>query len=240
MGTRTVEGIILSRKDIGEADRLLTVFTKEEGKIKVVARGSRRIKSKLSAHIEPYSNGKYFLASGKTFDILAGAECNSQIIELTKDMELYKDLSYVFEVLNLLTQEKQPLPKIYETLKILPEKLSELESKKRQILIRYFEYKILSEIGYEPDFTKCKKCSTGITEQNMYTGSFEGIYCELCNGKGVKIEKNVLKILKEFQNSDIEKIMRIKNIEKYNNSLKTVIYNYLCDILPKIPKSQNL
>ena len=68
------EAIVLRRSDFGEADRLLTVFTPERGKIKLIAKGARKPTSRKSGHVELFSYGRYLVAVGRDLDIITQAE----------------------------------------------------------------------------------------------------------------------------------------------------------------------
>lgn len=240
MTTKKIEAIILSGKSYGEADRILTAYTKTDGKIKILAKGSRKIKSKMASHIEPFSVGEYYLIQGKTFYILSGAETIENNHGLTQDIELYKDASYVCEILQLATEDNEEGKKLYETTKDVLSLLSSLEPAKRKILLRYFEYVILSENGYASDYEKCKKCGKALEKENSYAGDYEGVYCNTCKGEGNRISLETLKVLRLFSKRGIDTVMKIKNIEDLNEPLSSVITNYLYDIIPRPPRSHHL
>jgi DNA repair protein RecO (recombination protein O) len=240
MPTKSIEAIIISRKDLGEADRLITAFSRTEGKIKIAARGSRKIKSKLSAHVEPFSIGRYFLAEGKSFYILAGAEAVSQNLSVTDDIDLYKDISYLFEILNMVTVEGVPNEPIYDLTKEVLKEIYKVSPETRQIIMRYFEYKVLEHSGYLPSYNECQKCGQKLTEAKEFQGSFEGVLCENCGTGKKNIELNTLKVIRLFDRYTLAGVLKINGIEDYNSRLKEVISPKLYDILPRIPNSQKL
>ncbi len=238
MQKKSIEAIILGRKNWGEADRLVFAYTKEEGKIKFIAKGSRKIKSKMACHIEPFTIGKYNLLMGKNFPILVGAESSEQNINLTKNLATYKKAAYLIELLDISSEEGVANNNIYIYAKKILLLLNKVDECKQNILISFFEYLILESSGYKPNYACCKKCGISINECDYYFGSFEGVYCVNCNKDGVKISKNVYKILRIFESKNINKIISIKDINIYEKEISEVIYNYLYDILPKIPKSK--
>lgn len=240
MATKNVEAIVMSRRDFGEADRLLTALTRSEGKIKIVARGARKIKSKLASAIEPFSIGKYFVAEGKSFYILAGAECESQNLKISNDIELYKDVSYIFEILEMVTTEGQKDEKIFFLTKELLSSIYKESESKRQIAIRYFEYKILEYSGFKPEYAKCISCREKLQPQKFFIGNFEGVYCQKCKKSGQKISLDTIKLLRVFAEGNLLQVLSIKEIESYNEDLKKVILPQLYDILPRKPHSQLL
>jgi DNA repair protein RecO (recombination protein O) len=240
MKNKTVNAIILSRRDFGEADRLISAFSLEEGKIKIIAKGSRKIKSKMASHIEPFTIGKYQLIKGKTFYILTGAEKENTNNELSESIELYKDASYICEITDLTMHEGEAERELYGLLKEVLIKLSSINENQKQILLRYFEFRLLRALGYKPDYKKCLKCNNQIIEMDSYQGGFEGVLCCKEAGKTLKINKNTLKILRLFQDKNLEEILNINNTGTYDNDLKEVILPFFYDILPRKPKSQEL
>lgn len=240
MPTRTINAIILSRKDWGEADRLISSFSREFGKVKFVARGSRKLKSKMAGHIEPFSCGKYFLAQGKRYDVLAGAEATTPNHKLIENLALYKDASYLCELVNLSQEENHTDKELFslldECLGVLP-KFSDSE---RKIALRFFEYRLLARLGYRPDFYHCKKCRHGLTEQASYAGDFEGVLCANCARGGGNISKNTLKLLRMMEDKSLLDILKIKEVSSHSPELEKMILPFLYDILPKIPKVNSL
>jgi DNA repair protein RecO (recombination protein O) len=234
---KTITGVILSRKDIGEADRLLTVFSKNEGKIKIIARGTRRLKSKNASHIEPFTVGKYTIVPGKTFYVLTGAESVLINEGITKDLDKYKMASYASEILGIVGMENQPMIKSYTNYVDLLGGIS--KGTATGIDLRIFEYIILEELGYMGNYQTCLFCGKTLTESEDYWGNYEGVSCG-CKQSGTKINKNTLKILRMLARNDFDKIRAVKGIEDYNKQLKSIIGEYLYTILPKIPKSGDL
>ncbi len=237
MRSKNLNAIILSRKDIGEADRLISAFSLEEGKIKIIARGSRKIKSKMASHIEPFTVGKYQLIPGKSFYILTGAEKKYYNEKLSSNIDFYRDASYLCEIVELTMNEGEPERTLYELLEKMLKKITEIEPPKRELGLRLFEFKLLGRLGYDPNYSKCLRCGSDIKEKKNYLGGFEGIYCHLCTGSGKKIDKNTLKILRLFKKESLENILKIRDIEKHNRKLKEMTVPYLYDILPRPPKS---
>lgn len=240
MPTKTVEAIILSRKDFGEADRLITAFSKKEGKIKILAKGSRKLKSKMASHIEPFSVGEYFLAEGKSFYILAGAQSISQNQTNIENLELYKKASYICEILDMTIMENQGNEQLFQISKTILGELPKLTEQKAELMITFFDFAVLEANGYLPDYRTCRQCHKVLPEQTQYLGGFEGFYCNVCKGTGKKLSFNAVKILRLFATLEIDKILKVKGAEYYNEEIKEVIIPYLYDIIPRIPKSKGL
>jgi len=139
------EGVILKRRDFGEADRILTVFTLLKGKISVVAKGIRRITSRRAGNVELLNRVILYLYQGKGMPILTEAESIQTFPKLKADLTLSTVAYHIIELVDKLTAESQESRILYEH---LVQVLKRLERKPRQILIRAFEAKILANLGF--------------------------------------------------------------------------------------------
>lgn len=140
-----VEGIILKRRNLGEADRILTVFSLQRGKITVLAKGVRRITSRRAGNVEILNRVLMYLHQGKNFLILTEATSFDTYPKLKEDLTLSTYAFHLIELVDKLTAENQENRILYEHLVSCLQKLSR---KPRQILIRAFEAKILSNLGF--------------------------------------------------------------------------------------------
>lgn len=140
-----VEGIILKRRNLGEADRILTVFTHQRGKITVLAKGVRRITSRRSGNVELLNRAVMYLHSAKNFLILTEASSLDTYQKLKEDLVLSVIAFHIIELTDKLTAENQESRILYEHLVNVLQRLSR---NPRQILVRAFEAKILSNQGF--------------------------------------------------------------------------------------------
>ena len=145
MNSFKTEGIILKRRDFGEADRIVTVFSLHRGKISILAKGVRRITSRRAGNIELLNRVSMYLYQGKGMPILTEAESLDTYFKLKGDLILSTYAYHILELVDKLTAENQENRKLYTG---LVEVLKRLEKNPRQILVRAFEAKILSNLGF--------------------------------------------------------------------------------------------
>lgn len=179
-----VEGIILKRKNLGEADRILTVLTHQRGKISILAKGVRRITSRRSGNVELLNRSLMYLHQGKSFLILTEASSLDTYEKLKSDLTLSTYAFHIIELVDKFTAENQENQILYEHLVNILQRLSR---NPRQILIRAFEVKILSLMGF-------------VNFQEDLGLDLEGISSDT---------KNLLKDLEVFSWDEIEK-MRVR------------------------------
>ena len=83
------EAIVLGRMDLGEADRILTLYSRQHGKLRVIAKGARRPLSRLGPHLEYFSRSQLMLARGRELDVVTGAETQDAHLAIRGDLDLY-------------------------------------------------------------------------------------------------------------------------------------------------------
>lgn len=144
MSSIAVEGIILKRTNFGEADRMLTVLTKNLGKISVIARGVRKITSRRAGNVELLNLVKIGLFKGKGYT-LTEAQSIKTFPRIKSNLAISTAGFHILELINKFLPENDPNPAIYALVK---EILDEFENSPRQIILRAFEIKILKATGF--------------------------------------------------------------------------------------------
>jgi DNA repair protein RecO (recombination protein O) len=112
--TYSSEAIVLKNREIGEADKLVTLFTRRFGKVVALARGVRKITSRRSGSLEPATQGIFFFAHGKTWDILTQVQLINSFAAARRHLARVTQVYQLLEVVDLLTREHQPHPEIYD------------------------------------------------------------------------------------------------------------------------------
>ncbi len=142
------EGIILSRKNFGEADRLLTVFTKYHGKARLIAKGIRRTTSRKRGSLELFAYVKFFAANGKNMDVLTEVEEKNNFSLWREDLMLVATAYHLAEVVERLTPEREEHKKVFELLLDAYENLEKLDYWAIFPFVQSFKVRILEELGF--------------------------------------------------------------------------------------------
>lgn len=143
MMTKT-EAIILKSADLGETDRLLTIYSKEFGKIQVAARGIKKLESKLRYHLEPLSYSLLILVEGKKIRIVKDAVLIDQFLSMRRDLEKMKT---VYKIVNLIDELIAGEEKDNDIWNLILEALREPNPKD-------FQDNLLRLLGYDPKYVK--------------------------------------------------------------------------------------
>ena len=151
MRTYKIEGIVLRRRNLGEADRILTVLSRESGKISIKAPGVRRIPSRRSSHVELLNHSKFTLYdSSKTFmPIVTEAQTLEDFSSIKDNLHKIGYAYYICELINGLCADNQENRNVFFLLKTTL--LSLAQDNNAKLVIRYFEKELLSELGFWPE-----------------------------------------------------------------------------------------
>jgi DNA repair protein RecO (recombination protein O) len=143
------EGIVLGRRNFGEADRILSLFTKDHGRTALLAKGVRRPKSKKRGHIEVFTKVAFEAISGKGIDLMTEAEVREDFKEVRTSLRKVSLAYYFTEVIGRITHENESNSELYDFLVQTFEKLRST-NKLRELRVNFIN-KLLILMGYWPE-----------------------------------------------------------------------------------------
>lgn len=146
--TYSTEAIVLSRKNFGEADRIITIFSKNYGKLRVVAKGIRRLTSRKKGSLELFNHTKMFLVRGRGMDIITETELKNEFSNWRKDITRVGIAYHLCEVVEKLTAEGQDQEEVYRLLKLALEKLDKMKDGQLIEFVRRFKLRVLGDLGF--------------------------------------------------------------------------------------------
>ena len=173
------EAIIIKRHKFGEADRLITLFTSDFGKVRAIAKGAMRPKSKLGGNVELLSYSQLMLARGRNLDIITQAQAIDNFLPIRDSLELMSAGFYLTELVDAFTEENVEDRELFS---LFLNTLKEMAgSSDMERALRYFELRLLSHMGYRPQLQKCANCSRQLEpEANYYSPHQGGALCREC------------------------------------------------------------
>jgi len=234
-----VEGIVLHHTDWGEADRLLTIFTRELGKIKAVAKGVRKPRSRKAGHVEPFTRSSLLLARGRDLFILTQAEAIEPYSRTKDDLVLLSYASYVIELLTNFTYEEEENRGLYRLLVNTLTRLNKGDDP--NLLVHYYEVRLLDLVGYRPHLFRCAQCEAEIKAQDQFFSAMQGgVLCPRCGRQfpdARLITIDGLRYLRHFQRSSYADSMRAKITPGVHAEIDSLIHFYLTHILEKSLKT---
>lgn len=203
--TYSVEGIVIRQFPFGESDRIVIILTPTKGKIRVVGKGVRRLKSKLGGQLELLSQITLTASIGRNLDIVTEAQTINGHRVLTQDLNKLSQAIYICELLDAVTVESLEIPDIY---RLSVDVLHCLETASTPwLLVRHFEMRLLFELGFSPELNQCVDCGSILEAgDHLFNISYGGIVCPDCriNDRKAKVpvKLNGMKVLRVLQRSE--------------------------------------
>jgi DNA repair protein RecO (recombination protein O) len=205
----------LRRTDYGEADRILTLFTATQGKTRAIAKGARKTTSRLAGHLEPFTRTQMLLATGRELDIVTQAEARERFERLAGDFWSTSAAYYTAELVDRFLEDADPHPRLYllfiETLRRL-DTCAGQDSARGWLALRFFELRLLGELGYRPSLTNCVNCDKPLRPENQgYSAEKGGAVCPDCMRYGARpLTLGALKVLRLLQGTPWENLPRLR------------------------------
>ncbi|MHB8904085.1 MAG: DNA repair protein RecO, partial [Patescibacteria group bacterium] len=176
--SRNSAALILNRQNYKENDTLVTAYTKNFGKLNLVARGTKKIKSKLAAHLEPLILSDLMILKGRGRDYIGAAVLRKSYSDIRTDLNKIYYAGKALNLFNRLVKEGHPDERLFFLLTRWLDVLAEFqdidfkknkESKSKnsngdlskengELLFSFFVFKFLAELGYQPELYHCLGC----------------------------------------------------------------------------------
>lgn len=219
--------IVLKRLDLGEADRLLTLFTLEKGKIRAINRGGRKVLSKLAGHLEPFSLSHCQLEEGRQFYTITAADLQEGFPAIRRQLGRTGEAYCLLEMVDALTIDEVAQPSVYRLLAAALELLAD----GRRLLHSAFTLKLLAEVGYQPDLHQCGQCQRRLEPTGLgYSRALAGLVCEHCHdgaGDNLLVSSTAVKAMRLILEQPLDIIDRITADRSLTAELEAITGHYL-------------
>ncbi len=232
--SQRVEAVVLRHSDWGEADRLLILYTREMGKIRAIAKGIRKLRSRKAGHVEPFSRVSLQLGRGRDLWIVTQAELLESFQPIHDDLLKTAYAAYVMELLDRFSYEEGPNQVLYQLLVETLQRVSEEQD--AFIAIRYFEIHLLDILGFRPNFFQCVECGSEIEPQNQYFSAMQGgVRCPKCGpaAGGISVSVRALRYLRHYHRSSYQQAARLVPPEAVRPELESLLNHYLTYLLER-------
>ena len=152
MALYKTEGIVLRTRNLGEADRIITLYTREHGKVEGVDRGSRRVRRGLMGGTQLFTHGRYMLYSGRSLETVSQAEIKRSFVGLRDDLVKLAHASYIAELLDVSLEPGEPSEDLFV---LLQESFVAIDDGLSPALVsRWYELRLMDLLGYQPEFAR--------------------------------------------------------------------------------------
>jgi DNA repair protein RecO (recombination protein O) len=229
------EAIVLKGQKFRDSSKILTLFTKNYGKKKFIAKGARDVKSKFIGTLEPFSYVTIVFYQKETRDLQILSQCDlaEPFLKIHNNIEKTYIALAVIELIDKTLHEEEPHPILFdsciETLKALNE-----STKNELNFLWHFELKLAGILGFKPHLDRCAICKNEINTGDtalfrMEKGDMVGEECLRNEMKGKGFSLECVRILQKFQNSKVGQIGNIvpsKQAQKEINDFFNIYLNY--------------
>ncbi len=230
------EAVVLNHKDFGEADRLVTLYTRQRGKLRAVAKGARKTRSRKAGHLQPFTHITLQLATARGPYIITQVETLNAFVSIRENLNLTGQAAYIVELLQRFSyDEEEANGAIF---RLLTDSLNRLAHGNPPWLVaRYYEMRLLDYLGFRPQLQTCLHCGNPLEPvDQFFSGGEGGIICPDCatqNPALRPISMEALKYLRHFQRSAYQEASRANPNEKISAEVENLMQFYLTYLLER-------
>ena len=233
------EAVVLKGMDLGEADRILTLFTPFNGKLRVVGKGVRKPGSRSGGHLDLLTHAQLLIARARNLDIVTQAETIDPFLALRDDLWRTTLGYHVAELVDRLTEEDHEDRAIFLALVDVLGHIAHDEHP--DVAVRLFEVRILEALGYRPQLESCIRCQATLERANcFFNAAMGGVLCPACGplvGTARPISANAFALLRVLQRGDAATIGRVRHNQKLWDEVEAIESMQLAVVLERDLKS---
>lgn len=232
MESYKAEGIVLRARDYGEADKILTIYTREWGRVQAIAKGVRKVKSKNKGAVQPFTHSKFLIYKGKSLDTVTQCQSINSFGAIRENLLKMAYASYIMELTDKLVIEKESNENIFI---LLLTTLFLMEEIDLPVTAGVYRIRLLTLLGYKPYLDGCVNCgSSNSNDTYRLSPLLGGLLCASCqkeDEQALKISKGSIAILRQFLIMDVRKLHLLKintqMFKEINNIFKKYMQFYL-------------
>lgn len=229
------DAIVLKQNKFGEADTMITLFSKKLGKIQAVAKGARRPRGKYSIGTQPFSYGEFILFKGRDLYQISQVDIKHSFYKLREDVMKLTFASYILELTESIITEGQTNNRLFDMLLKCLYILSAM-NKNYETLTKAYEIKLLMYGGYKPEIDNCVCCGATDSSSIKFSSREGGILCKTCFSQdpyAMKISSSTINVIRYLMNMDLIQISRLKIKSDVLRELNKIVKHYISTHIDK-------
>jgi DNA repair protein RecO (recombination protein O) len=236
------EAIVLRTMELGEADRVLTVLTPRLGKLRVIAKGVRRPRSRIGGGLQPFSDVQLVLAVGRTFDVVTSSSLEDPHLGLRNNLHSTAAAWYLVELVDRFIEGAADT---HDAFRLLAQGLSALDAGdevSREVIARWFELALLDAMGFRPELTRCLECGADLEpEGNAYAPVGGGALCPQCRSvQGARpVSADALKVMRHLQRSPLVGILGLRLASPLHREVERLLHATVLSVLERELRSRD-
>ncbi|WCK53460.1 DNA repair protein RecO [Aneurinibacillus sp. Ricciae_BoGa-3] len=221
------EGIVVRTTDYGEANKVLTVYTREAGKIAIMARGAKKSKSRFTAVAQLFTHGYFLYQAGSGMGSLQQGDLLRSFRTIREDLTKTAYAVYLCEFLDRMTEDREPNSYLFDTLLLALTSID--EGKDIEIIARLFEMKLLQSTGYRPRLDACVNCGA-VNVPFFFSIREGGFLCHNCASRDphtIPTGPGAVKVLQYLSHMHMNQLGSINVKPETKEQLRRVMHTFL-------------
>ncbi|MCG9967055.1 DNA repair protein RecO [Pelotomaculum terephthalicicum JT] len=222
-----IEAVVLRARDCGNADKLLILYSREQGKIKVMAHGVSKPASRKRGATQLFSHSRFLVSRGRELDSISQGEAIEMFSSLRDDLVKIVRVSYLAELVDVITPEGEPNTPLFE---LLLTTMKLLDAGDAELLTRSFEIKAVSLLGYRPVLEQCANCQGPVAGRPAFSPAIGGVLCETCrpaDPAAMSFNRGMLETLKLLLRWHPAKLSRLKIEGSVRSQIRSLLHAYI-------------
>lgn len=237
--TRSTHALVLRRRDVNDADRVLTVLTPRDGKLELIAKGVRKTTSRKAGHLELFVHASLLVAQARTWDIITEVQTVESFRHLRDDLDAIAAASYVCELVDNFAESDDEIQPVWD---LVLATLRELDdgAVRHEIpanLLRWFDLQLLSLTGFQPQLFRCLNCERTLEPTINFVNLHEGgVLCPDCAARRNDVEPldaDTLKVLRFLQSQPWPAVSQVRVRPPVLRRVESLLQRYLIVVLER-------
>jgi len=234
------EAIVLSRFELGEADRVMTLLTPHDGKLKAIAKGVRKPRSRLGGAVEPFAELHLVMARARTFDVITSASVGHAWLSLRERLESTATAWYLAELAERAVEERAFAYPVYALLRRAYQLLDDGMNPGR--VARWFEFGLADALGMRPEVERCVECDRVLDEDDTFrwVPMLGGTLCSQHLAPPADqsvLSLAALKLLRAYRRLDIEAIAGLRQPAGVEAEVESALRRFIRNVLEREARS---
>jgi DNA repair protein RecO (recombination protein O) len=240
--TYSTAAVVLRQSDLGEADRIVTLYTPFHGKLRAVAKGARRPTSHIGGHLELLTHCRVFVARGRALDIVTQAETIEPFLGLRDDLWRATLACYCVELLDRLTVDHSPEPATFDLLTATLARVA--NDRDPELALHFYQMQLFCQLGYHPQLRQCTHCRRELRpDGNAFSVAHGGVLCPEClatDPAARALGGSAFRVLRLFESGDYATAARVRLREAVRREVDLLLRAYGEQIIEREVRSGRL
>ena len=233
------EAIVLRQRKLGEAGKIITLYTPNYGKLDAVAKGVRRPKSRLGGHLEVLTHTAVMLAHGRNLDIVTQAQAMESFAPLRADLHRLSRALYAAELVDRFSPEGAESYHVFQLLLATLRRLT--AARNVDTVLRHLEMQLLTLSGFQPQLARCVNCERALAATpNYFSPAAGGVLCPSCGPEAAgsrPLSLNALKVMRLLQSGSFAELSRVRIGPDLAQEVEMHLRAYLIHVLERDVRS---